>query len=297
MFSHLINKILIKRNIFKEEFIALEASLEKFIFKNNQFSILAPFVFNRGKRIRSILYFLNWDHSFNLMKSEKYKTIALIELMHFASIIHDDVVDNNKNRRNGNSFMKEYGIKKSILFGDFALIKTVNEFITLHSENEFVKKLFLRECSATAYGAVLEQQLNQNSSFQDYIKVASLKTSPFFKLVCFLGKFLSTNDFETAKKAASWGVCFGILFQAQNDFDGYAPENFNESEDFIEKNITFPIIILRDEFGYDISKFYISNQENYMEIKNAVNSDEFKTVSKQYFNKFLNYLEFMSHTF
>ena len=291
MFSHLINDILIKRGDFKEDLEKLEEKIKEFISENNEFAILAPFTLNRGKRIRSILYFLNWNNSSSIMKNKDYKTIALIELMHFASIIHDDVVDNNNNRRNSTSFMKKYGKKKSILFGDFILIKTVNEFIKLHSKNEFVKTLFLRECSATAYGAVLEQGLMGNSSFQAYLRVISLKTSPFFKLVCFLGKFLSTNDFKSAKKAALWGICFGILFQAQNDFDGYNFKNFQESEDFMEKNITFPIIILRDEFGYDISKFYESNQKNYTEIKSIINSNEFKMVSKKYFSKFLNYIE------
>ena len=100
MFSKLINNILSLRSNFTAEFFALEAVLSNFLKSDAVFSPLVPFVVNRGKRIRALLYFLIWNKSAIVSDSIKYKTIALIELIHFASMLHDDVIDNNMTRRN-----------------------------------------------------------------------------------------------------------------------------------------------------------------------------------------------------
>ena len=284
MFSELIGNILSKREEYSKDLKALEENLLDFLKTDNQFSILRPFVINKGKRIRSILYFLNWKSNALI---NKHKTIALIEMIHFASILHDDVVDENISRRSGFSFVKEYGKKKSILFGDFLLVKAIDELLRIHSQNEIVKNFCLRECSATAYGAVIEHLLNEKSSFQECLRVASLKTGSLFKLSCFLGRYLSTEDFETSKKTAICGLCFGTLFQFQNDIDSYKFESFKDSEDYMQKNITLPLIILRDNFKFDISKFHNSNQENYDEIRKLILSSEFSDVSKKLLSKLI----------
>ena len=288
MFSKLINDVLSKRENFKAELLKLEETIDSFITGNEQFHILEPFVLNKGKRIRSILYFMNWaqEKSSNV----KYKTIALIEMIHFASIMHDDVIDNNFFRRNTASFMQKYGMGKSVILGDFLLVKAIDELLKLYSGNEMAKNFCLHECSATAYGAVLERGLCENSSFDECLRVTSLKTAPLFKLACFLGKFLSTGDFESAKHSAVFGLCFGTLFQIQNDLDSYGSEYFENSEDFTQKNITLPLIILRDHFEFDISKFYASNQNGYDEIRKLLHTERFQAITYQLLSKFIRFV-------
>lgn len=280
MFSELISNVLSKRKDYLEDLAELEKTIRDYLSTNEAFSILEPFILNKGKRIRSILYFINLGSEKTTV--QKYKTIALIEIIHFASIMHDDVIDNNFLRRNGVSFLKEYGKKKSILFGDFLLVKAINELLRLHSKDNLVKNFCLREFSATAYGAVLEQMLSAKSSLQECLRVASLKTGTLFKLSCFLGKYLSSEDFKKAKQAAVHGLCFGTIFQIQNDIDSYKPEKCEDSEDYMQKNITLPLLILRDHFGFDISAFYDSSQEGYDEIKNFIFSHKFENIAKSY---------------
>jgi geranylgeranyl pyrophosphate synthase len=290
VFSALIEGVLDVRNCLQADLHKLEETLGYLLQQSEVLDIFSPFAMKKGKRLRSLLYFKNWGAASKIGDELKYKTIALIELMHLASIIHDDVVDRNSTRRGAFSFLQAYGQKKSVLCGDFLFVNAINTFLRLHADNEFVRRIFLRECAATAYGAVLEQQLDIHSSISSYIRVASLKTASLFKLVCFLGAFLSTGNFQAAKKAARWGTCFGIIFQVQNDLDSYKADKFEEAEDFVQKNITFPILLLRDKFGYDTLKFSELTQEEYSKIKSNIENENFKITAQQCLKKYIDEL-------
>jgi octaprenyl-diphosphate synthase len=288
MFSETINSILERKRLLASDLETLEDYITNFILNNDSLKTLAPFVIGKGKRLRSILYFDLWKESKGVSNEIKYMTITLIEVIHFASILHDDVVDNNSFRRNEDSFMKKHGRKTSILLGDFTIILAINEFLKLHNNNPTVTNLFLRECSATAYGALLEQCLDLNSTFDRYVRIASLKTGSFFKLSCFLASYLSTENFSFAKRMSIIGLCIGIIFQAQNDIDCYRFKKFEDSEDYVQKNITLPIIILRDHFNFSLKKFYYQQQSNYDEIRTLIFSKKFENITKKLLNKYLN---------
>ncbi len=291
MFSYIISKVLRQRDKYLNELQEITKYQENFISDSSYMSLLKPFVINKGKRLRSIIYFNNWENSLVVSDDIKYKTIALIELMHFASIIHDDVIDNNNFRRNNDSFLKKYGKKNSILYGDYILIKSINRFLELHEENIIVKNMFLKETEATAYGALLEQKLSFDSGFSDYFKVISLKTAPFFGLSAFLGRFLSTKDYKSALESYDLGIQFGILYQVQNDINGYSFENYLDSEDFIQKNVTLPIIFLKDFENLNLEKLFNPNIDNYSYIKNFVNSNDFRILVEKRFENQINCLE------
>ena len=286
MYKHLINNALHKQTKYAKDLNCLENAIADFLGSNSTFRELTPFILNRGKRIRSILYFMHWDNSAIIHPDVKYKTIALIELIHFASILHDDVIDNNMVRRNSASFLSEYGAEKSIVHGDLLLVKAIDELLKLHHDNELVKNFCIRECSATAYGAILERNLTLNSSFQDCLRASALKTASLFKLCCFLSSLISSNDFELSKKSAIFGLCFGVLFQFQNDLDSYSSPDCRNSEDFMQKNITLPLIILRDKLHFDVSKFKSLEQIVYNEIQNLMHSPAFQKYAEEKLNKF-----------
>lgn len=278
--------MLSKQNEFSEELETLERYLEDFLQINNQFLHLCPFETRRGKRIRSIFYFLNWQKDSTLPPVIKYKTIALIELMHFASILHDDVIDNNMTRRNANSFVNEYGRKLSIIFGDLLFVKVIDAFLKLHSNNKFIRDLCLKTCTSVAYGALLERNLTIYSTFQECLRASFLKTSPLFKLSCFLGKYLSSDNFQEAKISAIAGLCFGILFQFQNDINDYSAEYFEKSEDFVQKNITMPLLLIRDYFHFDLSSFLSNDQRTFNEIKKLMHMPEFQAYAYNLLSKY-----------
>lgn len=284
VFSKLIDNVISKREVLTDDLGLLESEITRILKTNNQFSDLSYFISNKGKRIRSILFFRNWKCE--IESPLKYKAPALIEIIHSASLLHDDVVDNNKKRRGGSSFLQSHGCKKSILVGDFALVKAFSELLKIFSEDEFLKSMCIRECSATAYGAVLEQSLNEQSTFQDCLRSSALKTASLFKLSCFLGTFLSSGDFSLAKKRAIQGLCFGIIYQFQNDLNCYLHENFEDSEDYMQKNITMPIIILFESKILDPSLFSEKSQQNYDKIRLMLSSKMFQKTAHDLLYKY-----------
>ncbi|MDR0630606.1 MAG: polyprenyl synthetase family protein [Holosporales bacterium] len=286
MFSKIIGRFLSKREKFDKALSVSQGFLNAFILETRIKNLVSPFSMGAGKSLRSIIYFNSVDWNDKRQYSESiYKTAALIETVHFASILHDDVIDNNLIRRNTDSSLKVHGRKKSILIGDYLLIKIVSEFFKIHKD-QLIRNMFLRECSATAYGALLEQSLTIDSSVEEYIRVISLKTAPLFKISAFLGAYLASNDFAKAKKNALFGVCFGILYQIQNDLDCYKHETFHKSEDYLEDNVTFPIIILKKYFNYNVFKSKDKKEGKYKMVQNIIKSFKFQTISKEILNKY-----------
>ncbi len=286
MFSDVIDRVLSKQVEYSEDLRVLEDYIKEFLEINTRVPHLSPFEVHKGKRIRSILYFMNWKNPDSVSSEIKYKTIALIELIHFASILHDDVIDNNMTRRNASSFLSKYGYKNSIVFGDVLFINVIDGFLKLHNSNTLVKNFCLKACTSTAYGALLERHLTISSSFQECLKTSILKTSSLFELSCFLGEYLSSTDFQKAKISAIGGLCFGILFQFHNDVNDYSTTNFEESEDFMQKNITMPLLLLRDFFNFDLSKFNSTNQQTYDEIKKLMHTPEFRAYAFNILSKY-----------
>jgi geranylgeranyl pyrophosphate synthase len=229
----------------------------------------------------------------NKLNKTHHETAALIETIHNASIMHDDVIDNNFIRRNTNSFLKTHGYKESILIGDFIIIESIKRFLNLHTKDKFAKKYFLKECRNTAYGALLEQKLNKsNTVFEigECIKMMAFKTSPLFKLSCLLGAHLTEQPFSLCKKAAMFGVYFGIIFQAQNDINSYQFVEYHESEDYMQKNITLPIIILCNNFGFSLENFKKNtNQKDYLTIKKNIFTVSFEKRLNHHLQNYIDY--------
>jgi geranylgeranyl pyrophosphate synthase len=289
LFSKIIDCITDRRGEFAGDLAELERHLESFVLANGCSRILASFVLGKGKRIRAILFFSHFNNGHDCWSVDagvKYKTISIVEAIHFASIMHDDVVDNGAFRRNGQSFFSTHGTKASILLGDLVVIRAIDEFLRLHATDRIVRSIFIRECRATAYGAALEQQITSSSTLQEYVRTAALKTGAFFKLSCFLGSYLGIGDFALAKRAAISGLCFGVVFQAQNDLDCYRFERFNDSEDYMQGSISFPIIVMRDHFGFDPTELATPNQDSYDKIRELVFSKEFKKTAQNSLNKY-----------
>ena len=244
----------------------------------------------RGKRIRSrisfdIYYQNNLNNNNTDINIEMYKTLALLELTHLSSLLHDDVIDNNKTRRNTSSLFSIYGAKKSILTGDYLLINIFNEALKLP---EKLFKNFIKYSKSTAYGAILEQQLTINSTINDYFKVVWLKTSSFFIFATLCGLFFANAPLETLKCNLRKSICFGIIFQIQNDLDEYKKYNFIENEDYINSNITFPIIILR-LINLKYEKFFLEkSQNNYIKIQSIINSLNFCNLANTICAKYIN---------
>ena len=297
MFDYIIQKVLLNYNRYCNSLQILDKYMRQMISSLYCYSTLDSIITNKGKRIRSILA-LDFYCKYNSNISDLlYKILALIELTHFGSLLHDDVIDDNNYRRNQASFKYLYGIKQSILTGDYLLIKVFDLFLNtvLNNtvSNKYLLNQFIKACTSTAYGACVEQQLNLDSNLQDYIKVAGLKTGSLFKFACLAGSALSNTEFDNVKYASIYGMYFGIIYQVQNDLNDYKCNTYQESEDYTQSNITFPIILINRYIQNIKHIFKHKSQYNYELIKSIIVTKKFNEISLQVLQK---YLECLTNT-
>lgn len=198
---------------------------------------------SNSKKLRSAVTIL-FLKSLGLMPSEKQlKICALIELIHNATLIHDDILDSADLRRQRPSFYKLYGEKKAVLAGDFLLslaIEALSEF-----ENPKITTMF-----STALVNICSGEINQLAeknklvSIDRYIEKSKQKTAELFKLALSASLVIENQNthLETAKNFAE---LFGTAFQIRddiNDFTGKNAENKNVENDLKNGIFTAPAI-------------------------------------------------------
>ncbi|MDR2598361.1 MAG: polyprenyl synthetase family protein [Holosporales bacterium] len=290
MFSDIIREVISQKDSISLELKLVDELLSDALgcgyLESEQLSALVK----KGKKLRATLFF----QFFNKFSGKQQEavigkniwTAALIEAIHFASIVHDDIIDDSPLRRGNLPFHKSFGHKFGILFGDYIFANASKRFLNLYRDNRLVQNLFLRECSSTILGAIREQELTISSDIAECLRVASLKTSPFFKLSCFLGTYLSSLDFEKAITYATFGTCFGVLYQLQNDLDCYKFENYFESEDYMQNNTTLPIMILYQYLNFNAFAEASGHQENYNRTKELMFSKQFTKILQNITKKY-----------
>lgn len=234
----------------------------------------------QGKLIRSkigieILNFFNIRYN-----SEFKKLFMIIELIHNASLMHDDVLDNETTRRGKKSINITEGNKKSILYGNLILIKAIKQIDNF--DNKQLREMFYSTVENMCLGE-FKQDINSNRvpTIEEYINTIKLKTANLF---CAIGKSIA---YSTNKKKIFEivGFCenFGIAFQIMNDLKNYETNNTD-----IENGIyTAPNIF---ELKYKSKKISIektiSLADNYIREAHAVvhrlgNSKNSLTLSKE----------------
>ena len=214
---------------------------------------------NKGKLVRSKigLYFLK---SLNIDIDDKFlKFLSVIELIHNASLFHDDVIDNEDNRRNEPSLNKVYGDKKSVLYGNIVLTNAMSILLEIgnisliNEMNSCVKKM--------CYGELMQQeQLNNIPSINEYIKKSRLKTASLFRYMMMGLSVLSDNKYKN--EFESFGDNYGIGFQISNDLSDYL-KGIEKSKDIKNGIYTAPVIyaksIKTDSLAIDKTKDLIDN--------------------------------------
>ncbi len=272
MFSSIIDEVISLKELYTKHLSIVDDYIQEIVVQEDLLEFLLS-----GKRIRSIILFLCSRRN---ITRQHYIAAAIIELLHAASLIHDDILDQNFVRRNTDSFLKTKGAKLGVLFGDMLFVKCAKYI----NELEHFTKILFRECHTTVYGAILEQTVARPAK-DDCIKIAAYKTGALFKCASFIGTQLATNNFSASKKAAIFGKCFGIIYQIQNDLDAYKSMEYTKSEDYVNKNITLPLLA---------SNFCVKNfvnhtsQEEYNRVRNSILSQKTKTVLYEYMQKYCN---------
>ena len=179
-----------------------------------------------GKRIRPLILVLSAE----CIKSKKvepdaYLAASAIELLHTESIIHDDIIDEENQRRGKPSFHVKYGYNSSILTADFVL------GVILNISSKLKDPRIINELSNAATkmteGEMMEIKLGKEIVIteDDYIKVLEFKTASLFEVSAKIGAITGGGDEDQIHTMTSFGNLLGIAYQIHDDLIDWSNEN------------------------------------------------------------------------
>ena len=201
----------------------------------------------KGKELRPSLVF----HSARLcgdISERSYVAATMIELLHTATLIHDDVVDEADERRGFLSISAIWKNKAAVLLGDFLLSKGLlvaldrDEFALLKVLSVAVKRMSegeLRQLKASKL---------QNMNEERYFKVISGKTASLISACCECGAISASDDPDVWRRMREFGEALGIAFQIRDDLFDYETNNTGKTAgaDILEGKMTLPMIYALD---------------------------------------------------
>jgi octaprenyl-diphosphate synthase len=197
-----------------------------------------------GKRMRPILILL-MAKNFGEVNSATLHAAVGLELLHTASLVHDDVVDDSAERRGQSSVNAEYNNKVAVLVGDYILSTALLYVSRTHSE-EIVEHL--AELGRTlSNGEILQLSNIQNTNISEevYYSVIKQKTAALFESCAAVGALSAGADQAAIERAKAFGRNLGIIFQIRDDiFDYYDKEDIGKptGNDMAEGKLTLPVI-------------------------------------------------------
>jgi len=205
--------------------------------------IMKYIIKRKGKQMRPMFVFLSAKLHGSINEST-YRAAALVELLHTATLVHDDVVDESLERRGFFSINAIWKNKIAVLVGDYLLSKglllstTNNDFEHLHILSEAVKQM--------SEGELLQIEKSRKLNLEEdiYFEIIRSKTASLLSSACAVGAYSTTKDESITAKMKLFGEKAGIAFQIKDDLFDYGKENIGKptGNDIKEKKLTLPLI-------------------------------------------------------
>ena len=203
---------------------------------------------NSGKQLRPLLALLIARACSGHQISEAtVRYAAASELLHNATLLHDDVADNSEQRRGMPTIMSLMGPSVSVLVGDYWLVKAMELILGSSEGDHLVIKIFSKTLSDLAEGEMLQLQKAQSGDTceDDYLRIIYSKTASLFEAAC-VSAAISVNASQEYRKAAKdYAVALGIAFQIKDDildYSGTASVGKPLGVDILEQKITMPLL-------------------------------------------------------
>ena len=172
-------------------------------------SIMRYVLDTRGKQLRPILVLLG-AKMFGEINEQTLRAATFVEMVHSATLIHDDVVDDSDSRRKKASVKARFSKLSAVLAGDYLLAKAM--LLLAHPDDYAILHEMLRTTAAMSEGELMQ---NQNQS--NYIDIITLKTALLMRSCCAAGALSVNASPEQVQQMTDFGLNFGILFQLRDD--------------------------------------------------------------------------------
>jgi octaprenyl-diphosphate synthase len=205
--------------------------------------IMRYIVKRKGKQLRPMFVLLSAKLCGEITEPA-YRAASLVELLHTATLVHDDVVDDSQERRGFFSVYALWKNKASVLVGDYLLAKGFlmsldhNDYKILHIISDAVRKM--------SEGELLQIEKARSLNLREdiYFEIIRNKTASLLASACSAGAWSTSNDEAIAEKMRLFGEKTGIAFQIKDDLFDYSSDNVGKptGNDIKEKKLTLPLI-------------------------------------------------------
>lgn len=206
-----------------------------------------------GKRMRPMLILLMAKNYGSISATTQHAAVGL-ELLHTASLVHDDVVDESSERRGQASVNATYNNKVAVLVGDYILSTALLN--VSKTDNQRIVQLLAELGQTLASGEILQLTNIQNQDISEdvYYEVIRKKTAALFEACAAIGAISAGASDEQVAKACKFGQNIGIIFQIRDDiFDYYDSKEIGKptGNDMAEGKLTLPVIYALNNGHYD----------------------------------------------
>lgn len=227
--------------------------------------IMRYIVKRKGKQLRPMFVLLSAKLC-GQVSEPAYRAASLVELLHTATLVHDDVVDDSQERRGFFSVYALWKNKASVLIGDYLLAKGLllsldhNDYRILHILSDAVRKM--------SEGELLQMEKARSLNLKEdiYYEIIRNKTASLLASACAAGAWSGSENEELTERMRLFGEKTGMAFQIKDDLFDYASENVGKptGNDIKEKKLTLPLIYSLNKVDKEIRRkmIYIIKNKN-----------------------------------
>ncbi|WP_342600858.1 heptaprenyl diphosphate synthase component II [Psychrobacillus sp. FSL H8-0483] len=252
-----------------------------------------------GKRIRPVFVML--AAKFGDYSIESIKNVAVsIELIHMASLVHDDVIDDAETRRGRETVKAQWNNRVAMYTGDFLFAKAI-EYITA-VQNTYAHEVLSHTMVELCIGEIIqiEDKRLLDQTVRDYLRRIKRKTAILISASCELGAIASQADEQTVRHLKRFGYYVGMSFQIIDDILDITSSDEQlgkpAGSDLMQGNITLPVLYAKNDPAiapllHEVLEGTISEKDRQkllIEISNSAGMKQAKLVSNMYLQKALN---------
>jgi octaprenyl-diphosphate synthase len=205
--------------------------------------IMRYIVKRKGKQLRPMFVLLSAKLC-GPINNSSYRAASFVELLHTATLVHDDVVDDSMERRGFFSTYALWKAKANVLIGDYLFAKGL--LLSLENNDHRILQIISDAVRKLSEGELLQLEKARSLNLKEdvYFEIIRNKTASLLASACAAGAWSTSNDETITEKMRAFGEKTGIAFQIKDDLFDYASENVGKptGNDIKEKKLTLPLI-------------------------------------------------------
>jgi octaprenyl-diphosphate synthase len=234
-------------------------------------TIMTYIVKRKGKQVRPMFVFY-CAKLFDNVNDATYRGASLVELLHTATLVHDDVVDDSDERRGFFSINALWKNKIAVLVGDYLLSKGL--LLAIKNKDFNLLEIVSTAVEQMSEGELLqiEKARNLNLSEEIYFDIIRKKTASLIASCCAIGAASAGANAEQIEQMRLFGECIGIAFQIKDDLLDYGDDDIGKPTgiDLKEKKLTLPIIYTINNADKATRNYIINSIKNHNTNKSRV---------------------------